>query len=56
MKTETEFKYEEALKNLKRKLEELYEEYSNSKEDNPIEHIKYRLKSKDSTKTKLYKE
>ena len=54
MKTETEFKYEEALKNLKRKLEELYEEYSNSKEDNPIEHIKYRLKSKDSTKTKLY--
>lgn len=47
------FKYKEALNNLERMLNSLDSEYSNLGEDNPIEHIKIRIKSEESIKGKL---
>lgn len=47
------FKYKSALKVLQTKLDIINEEIENSSRCNPIEHIKYRIKAKDSIYQKL---
>ena len=49
------YKYQKALEVLKQKLNVLYQEYSKNDDNNPIEHIKYRIKSPKSIKEKIIK-
>lgn len=49
------FKYGLALSSLNQKLITIYNKYLISDEDNPIEHLKYRIKSADSIEGKLLK-
>ena len=48
-------KYELAQQQLKKIFNTLNEDYSKSKQDNPIEHLKYRIKTTESIKEKLNK-
>lgn len=48
-------KYTKALDSLKEKFNKLYKEYQTLGEENPIEHIKYRIKTEESIKNKLQK-
>lgn len=50
---EIEFVYQKAMDKLKFKFDSLLEEFSEFKENNPIEHIKYRIKKMDSIEGKL---
>ena len=49
------YKYQEALTVLQNKFHKLYIEYSKKSENNPIEHIKYRIKTPYSIKDKIIK-
>lgn len=49
------FKYGLALKELDNIFVNLYQKYSESTTDNPIEHLKYRIKTEDSIQGKLNK-
>lgn len=53
MKERTKLKYELGLNRIKEKLSEMNLEIDTLNKSNPIEHIKYRLKSLDSIKNKL---
>ena len=53
MKERTKLKYELGLNRIKEKLSEMNMEIDTLNNSNPIEHIKYRLKSLDSIKNKL---
>ena len=55
MKEKTRLKYKLGLTKLKRKLTAMNLEYDTLDESNPMEHIKYRLKSDSSIKYKLEK-
>ena len=46
-------RYYDALNVLNEKVNGLYQEYSRVRQENPIEHIKYRIKTEDSIKEKL---
>ena len=48
-------KYELDQQQLKKIFNTLIEDYSKSKQDNPIEHLKYRIKTTESIKEKLNK-
>ena len=50
---EIEFIYQKAMDKLKFKFDSLLEEFSEFKENNPIEHIKYRIKKMESFEGKL---
>ena len=49
------YKYQEALKVLAIKLNALYQDYSKNVDSNPIEHIKYRIKTPKSMREKIAK-